>query len=239
VTKMSEKCRWLHEALETLPVIQYPFDVENLPQNGIYFFYEQGEAWGHGTDGLRIVRIGTSRQGNFGQRISEHLLLDERKMDFDRNRLKPSDRSIFRKNIGRALLNRDDDPYREIWEIDFTPRVNRERSSHLRDIDKEREIETEITELLRANFAFRFVVIGDAEIRRKLERCLIATVARCGLCKPSPNWLGQYSPKDKIRSSGLWQVRYLRHHEIGKEDTEAVRVAILRTKDWLANSPLW
>jgi len=40
-------------------------------------------------------------------------------MDFDRNDPKPSDRSIFRKNIGRALLNKSKDPYLKIWENRF------------------------------------------------------------------------------------------------------------------------
>lgn len=40
------------------------------------------------------------------ERISEHFLLNESKMNFTQTNPKPSDRSIFRKNIGMALLNR-------------------------------------------------------------------------------------------------------------------------------------
>lgn len=87
-----------------------PVRSQKLPKNGIYFFYEEGEFWGHGDRRLRIVRVGTHKSNNFRNRIAEHFLLREHKMNFDRNKPKPSDRSIFRKNIGRALLNKNNDP---------------------------------------------------------------------------------------------------------------------------------
>jgi hypothetical protein len=40
------------------------------------------------------------------ERISGHFLLNESKMNFTQTNPKPLDRSIFRKNIGRALLNK-------------------------------------------------------------------------------------------------------------------------------------
>ena len=52
-------CEWLHRTLEGLPLIRYPFDPEILPYNGLYFFYEKGEVWGHGGGQLGIVRVGT------------------------------------------------------------------------------------------------------------------------------------------------------------------------------------
>ena len=52
----------------------------------------------------------------------EHYFLDESKMNFDKNMPKPSDRSVFRKNLGKALLNRDGDDYLSIWDIDFMTR---------------------------------------------------------------------------------------------------------------------
>jgi hypothetical protein len=60
-------------------------------------------------------------------------------MKFTQINPKPSDRSIFRKNIGRALLNkRRDFDYLTIWEIDFTSSINRTNHSHLRNIEKKR-----------------------------------------------------------------------------------------------------
>ena len=125
---MSETCKWLHEQLELLPVFKYPFDLKLLPKNGVYFFYEEGENSDHG-DGIsrpRIVRIGTHKENNFRSRISEHFLLNESKMKFTQINPKPSDRSIFRKNIGRALLSKQKDfDYLKIWEIDFTSSIKK------------------------------------------------------------------------------------------------------------------
>lgn len=118
VLAMSEKCRWLHEQLERLRTVKHlNLDLKTLPENGIYFFYEESEIWGHGGDKPRIVRVGTHRDGNFRNRIAEHYLINETKMDFDKNKPKPSDRSIFRKNIGRALLNKNEDDYLETFQV--------------------------------------------------------------------------------------------------------------------------
>ncbi len=119
---MSERCEWLHRQLESLPVVRYPFRLDQLPDNGIYAFYQSGEIWGHGGDSPRIVRIGTHRDGNFRSRIKDHYRLNAPRLVLDRNKPTPKDRSIFRKNLGRALLNERNDPYLGVWELDFTTR---------------------------------------------------------------------------------------------------------------------
>lgn len=70
----------------------------------------------------RRVRIGMHKENNFQTRISEHFLLNESRMNFTIGNPKPSDRSIFRKNIGTALLNKNNDYYLKIWNIDYTPK---------------------------------------------------------------------------------------------------------------------
>lgn len=199
----------------------FPFDPKKLPENGIYFFYEQGEIWGHDGNKPRIVRIGTHKEGNFQKRIAEHYLLNASKMNFNKNRAKPSDRSIFRKNIGRALLNKRVDSYLKVWEIDFTKRKNKERFSSLRNIEKEMEIESEITRIIRSKFSFRFIEVAREHVRlgkRGLERPLIGTIAHCNLCRQSNEWLGRYSPKKQIRESGLWLVHHLKARGIDERD---------------------
>ncbi len=106
------------------------------PRNGIYFFYESGESWGHGGDCQRIVRVGTHREGNFRSRMADHYVVNERKMEFNKDQAPPKDRSIVRKNIGRALLHRDGDCYEALWEIDFTTRDSREAYRSGRDVKK-------------------------------------------------------------------------------------------------------
>jgi hypothetical protein len=236
---MSEKCQWLHEMLEELPLIKYPFKIELLPLNGIYFFYEKGEIWGHGGKKLRIVRIGTHKGNNFRNRIAEHFLINEKKMNFDKNKPKPSDRSIFRKNIGRALLNKNEDPCLKIWEIDFLPKGNRIKYGELRDIEKEKSIERQITDILRNRFFFRFIIIENENERfgsKGLESKLIGTVSRCMKCKQSKKWLGNYSPKKQIRKSGLWLTQHLNAEGITNEDMVFIENLILKTKNWIKRS---
>jgi hypothetical protein len=231
----SEKCSWLHNLLDSLPLVKFPFNVEALPSNGIYFFYEVGEIADHG-NGLkpRIVRIGTHKENNFQSRIAEHFLLKGSKMNFTIANPKPSDRSIFRKNIGRALLNKNNDYYLKIWNIDYTSKENRLKRNLLRYIEKERQIESEITKILRERFCFRFIILEGQEKRigeQGLESRLIGTVSNCNICKPSENWLGRFSTIEQIRNGKVWLLQYVAAEGLTEQDKEAIVHAITNTKE--------
>lgn len=77
--------------------------------------FEEGE-YAHG--GSRVVRVG-SRTGDdqLPFRLTQHFLLENK------------DRSIFRKNIGCALLNRDGDPFLAQWEQDLTSSAKKTRAA--------------------------------------------------------------------------------------------------------------
>jgi hypothetical protein len=228
---MSEYCQRLHEKLQDLPVMRFPFEKTQLPLNGIYFFYEEGENSGHSGQQPRIVRIGTHRDGNFRSRIADHFLSDGRRMDLHVNKPAPKDRSIFRKQLGRALLAKNKDPYLEVWNIDFTTRRNRQTYGNRRNLNKERDIEEEVSRLLREKFSFRYLELEVTVARigsTGLEAALIGTVANCGVCKPSLTWLGLYSPKPEIRQTGLWLVQHLRSKPINESDMAAINTALMR-----------
>lgn len=231
-----EQCRWLHEALEVLPEVRYPFRLADLPDNGIYFFYENGETWGHGdNDTQRIVRVGTHRDGNFRSRINDHFLLT-RSPQYHHGRAAPHDRSIFRKNIGRALLARAQDPYLAVWEIDYTPKKNRDQYSHLRDLEKEQLFEDQVTKYLRESLSFRFILCEGQDRRmgaEGLEGAMIGTLAQCTRCCPSADWLGNVSPKDSVRQSGLWLAQHLKNQPITDGDRIAILEAIRDTEAWI------
>ena len=229
-------CKRLHRKLERVPLTRYPFKLDDLPENGIYFFYEVGEKWGHGGKKPRIVRVGTHRDGNFRSRIAEHYLLNEGNLPIDTTRPPPHDRSIFRKNIGRALLHKARNPFLRVWEIDFTSKESREKNGHLRNISNERRTEAKVTRLLRERFSFRFIRLEGQKQRmgtKGLEGALIGTLAHCGKCKPSESWLGLYSPEDRIRESGLWQVQHLSADPMDKEQQRRFAKAVKHTADWL------
>ena len=117
----SEICSRLHVLARRLVRQSFPFDRNAIPKNGIYLLFECGEI-GHGGD--RIVRVGThTGPGQLPSRLGQHFLAENK------------DRSIFRKNIGRALLNRDGDPFLQSWNIDLTTRQARDR--HLESVDLE------------------------------------------------------------------------------------------------------
>ncbi|MCX8182769.1 MAG: hypothetical protein N3D12_06595 [Candidatus Methanomethyliaceae archaeon] len=233
---MSKFCQWLHEQLEQLPLISFPFKLEDLPYNGVYFIYERGEIWGHGGNKPRIVMIGT-HTGNdrFRSRINEHYLIEDSVMNFGRDTLKPSDRSIFRLNIGKILLSKNKDSYLQIWDIDFTKSENRQNFGDMRDIKKEKELESTITKIIRENFSFRYIVMDqyEGDERLELKKHLIGTVAGCYLCKPSANWLGKSSPNPKISNGKMWNSNNLRAGPLDEYEKDLLLSSIEHTKEWL------
>jgi hypothetical protein len=190
----NDMCDSLHRAVAKLPLHAFPFD-SAIPKNGIYALFETGEE-GHG--GRRIVRVGTHTGDNqLPSRLREHFITENK------------DRSIFRKNIGRALLNRVGDPCLKDWELDLTTAAMRALHGERIDHGKQNSVETEVTRYIQSNFRFAVIPIAATEQRLYLESRIASTVAACAECKPSPNWLGCSSPVTKIRTHGLWQVNEL------------------------------
>ena len=187
----------------------FPFDEEKIPYNGIYVLFEKGEIR-HGHD--RIVRVGThTGKKQLRSRLQQHFIKENK------------DRSIFRKNIGRAILNRDNDPFLQQWELDLTTSENKLKYTSQVDHLKKDRVEKQVSEYIRKNFSFVVFEIDDKDDRLELESKLISTVSLCNECRPSENWLGQYSPKRKIRESGLWLVNQLYKQPLTDEDVEYFR----------------
>jgi hypothetical protein len=206
-------CEQLHRLLEAKPLIRYPYAPGSLPDNAVYFMYEDGQTWGHGGDQPRIVQVGTHKDGNLAPRLAEQFLLRERKMDFGLQDAAPKDRSILRKSIGRAFLNKAGDQYLPVWNLDLTGRAARDRFASSRDIEKEKEVESAVTEYMRSRFSFRVVEIPAESTRLgegSITRRIIATVAQCDRCSPTSDWLGNHSPNERICQFGLWQVQHTR-----------------------------
>ncbi|WP_414528509.1 hypothetical protein, partial [Nodularia chucula] len=66
-----------------------------------------------------------------------------------------------------------------------------------------------VSSYIQESFSFVCVEIDDKEKRLSIESKIISCISLCQFCCPSNNWLGLYSPKEKIRQSGLWQVNEL------------------------------
>jgi hypothetical protein len=187
-----------------MPHYRFPFNTRKLPRNGIYVLFEDGEH-AHGMD--RVVRVGTHTGNNqFRSRLEQHFIRENK------------DRSIFRKNIGRALLNRDHDPFLMQWDIDLTTHDAKVKYAGSNDAEKQQLAERRVTEYVR--FHFQFVVFGMAEKedRLRFESRMISTVSLCQECKPSATWLGLSSPKEKIQKGGLWIVNELYKQPLSETD---------------------
>lgn len=192
---MNKVCQTLHSVLNDLPRFYFPLDKDKIYKNGIYVLFEKNEK-AHNKD--RIIRIGTHRgDNNLYNRLKEHFINENK------------DRSIFRKNIGRAILNRNNDEYIHIWEIDFQERKNKELYADKIDKVKQKEIEKEVSKYIQENLSFVIIEINNKQDRLLYESKLISTVSLCNNCSASKKWLGNFSPKDKIVQSGLWLVNEL------------------------------
>lgn len=192
---MSNECENIHNLVRSLEKHGFPFDESKIPSNGIYILFEVGE---RGHDGERIVRVGTHTGTNqLRSRLRQHFLNENK------------DRSIFRKNIGRALLNRNNDPFIEFWELDLTTRKAKEKHSSSTDFGYQKSIEAQVSQYIQSNFSYCVFEVVDKEERLEIESKMISTISWCESCKPSKEWLGNSSPKGKIVKSGLWLVNEL------------------------------
>jgi len=199
---MSSVCNQLHGLFHDMQRFQFPFDQEKIPINGIYILFEKGEV---AHTGDRVVRVGTHTGNNqLRSRLKQHFLTENK------------DRSIFRKNIGRAYLNKHNDPFLEKWNWDLTSRMAKDQLGHLVDVNKKIAVEKIITKYIQQNFSFVVFEVTDKKQRMDLETKIISTVSWCSDCKPSLRWFGLSSPKEKIQESGLWLVNGLYKTELTK-----------------------
>jgi len=215
---MSAKCEQLHALLKGLERHGYPFGTKPIPQNGIYVQFEKGES-GHGGD--RIVRIGThtGTKSSLKDRLGEHF------EDFKR--------SVFRRKVGAAIINRDIKNGSRLWleddlviwsAPDWHKRKERFQAKGRNSILA--EIEKQVSRHIRDSISFVCIDVRDLESRAHFESGLISTVSNCTKCGPSKNWLGNFSTKPKVGKSGLWQEKELWKNDLTDADMDFLKTAI-------------
>ena len=202
----------LHKIFNGLERFTYPFEnrLNEMPDTGIYVKFEKGESYNN-LD--RIVRIGTDTgENNLKKRLIEHFVTENK------------NRSIFRKNIGRAMLNKDNNSYLNFWELDTTSKADKEKNLKYINVDLEAEIEGEISSYIKTNFSFCVFNVETKEQRLFWESKLISTLAY--QTKPSKNWLGNFSTKEKIKQSGLWQVQGLNKPKLTSDEFDNLKLLV-------------
>lgn len=206
-------CEYIHEVFNSVKKIRFPFG--SIPLNGIYILFEAGES-AHSAS--RIVSAGThTGDNNLRNRLEEHFVKEKK------------DRSIFRRNIGRAILNKNHDPFLDFWDLDLTTREAKGKYTDINQSSerkKQKDVEREVTKYIQNNFSFIAVEIDDKATRSALKSKIISTVSLCERCKASESWLGNYSPKEKIRESGLWVVNDLFGTPLNEEDIKYIESKI-------------
>jgi hypothetical protein len=188
--------------------------LNEIPKNGIYVLFEKGEKFGS-LD--RIVRIGTHTGANqLLSRLFQH---------FEN---KNQRRSIFRKNIGRCILNKTNINYLRYWNLPNTSKIDKEKNLKDVDLEFEKGIEIQINEYLQNNIKFCVFEVNSKEDRLHWEGKIIASIAQATNIRPSSNWLGNFSPIEKIKSHGLWQIQGLKKPKLNLVEFENLKEIIIR-----------
>lgn len=179
-------CEQLHRYFNTLERFDWT-SIRKVPsENGVYIVFEKGEQYG-GMD--RVVRVGThNAQGRLKNRLKDHFIRENK------------DSSAFRKNVGKAILNKREDPYLHAWGI----KTSMARNMDIFDSEIQGSIEREVSAYIRENCNFAVLQVVDAEERLRYEKGIIAALNRDTCFGPSDQWLGRFSPELEIKESGLW-----------------------------------
>ncbi len=169
------------------------------PRQGVYFFFENGETRANGSS--RVVRIGThaitqTSNTSLWNRLSNHRgNIAGAKPGGGNHR-----GSIFREHVGTALLGSGDWPSEisQSWRDKNADRLTREGEFVL-----EQAVSRHIGDM-----PFLWLDVPDLENRQIVERNTIGLLScrRGGIDAASPNWLGLKADREKVRTSGLWNV---------------------------------
>jgi predicted transport protein len=145
------------------------------------------------------------------------------------------DNTIFRKNIGRALLRNNNNYFKKfnikstpnliaMWDMDF----KEFNEKYDNDSDESKEIgkvEEMVSQYIQDNFSFSLIKIEDKLKRSHLKSKIISSLSLSEESKPSKTWLGHDSTREKIRKSGLYleQHLYNRENQLNNEDIEFLK----------------
>ncbi len=175
-----------------------------LPSKGVYIFMDPAEVSAYSAMVPRIVRIGThgvslNSKSTLRNRLRTHKGTEA---GYGNHR-----GSIFRLHVGRAIIARDDiSDGAQNWGIGSTaPQDIREA---------EIKLEKYVSETL-SQYLVAFIPADDVSsansVRSDIESGLITLLTEdmAILDTPTNKWLGNYSDREVIAHSGLWNIRHV------------------------------
>jgi hypothetical protein len=174
----------------------------NLPNQGVYFFFDPCEPTRFSSRVPRLVRIGTHGVSSGSKAtLRDRLRTHFGTMDGYGNHRA----SVFRQHIGEALIRRDN--LREQF-----PNWGRGQNVERSISDAEKELERKVSEYI-SRLQICCIEVSDKptkhSARSKIERLSIAlfTEGLVPVESPTKEWLGLHSAHDAIARTGLWNVR--------------------------------
>jgi len=173
-----------------------------LPEQGVYFFFDPTEPTRFSSSQPRLVRIGThgvsaGSKATLRDRLRTHLGTSN---GFGNHRS-----SVFRLHVGEALIRRDN--LRERF-----PDWGTGQNSSAEVREKERPLEKMVSEII-GNLLVGFVAVSDQSMktsaRSTIERLTIALFTENfqPVEGPTAHWLGLHSQHEIIALTGLWNLR--------------------------------
>ncbi len=209
-----DRCLELHKIFNGMK----RYDANNIDEipfnNGVYIFFEKGEKY-HGMD--RIVRVGTDTgQNNLRRRIKQHLLGLNK------------DHSVFRKNIGRAFLNKKGNyELLQYWNLSLTRRENKLKYFDSKQNEKCKALEKEITQYLQSNMEFVAFELATKEERLRFEEAIISTLYHAKDFVASQKWLGNFVPTNisgnHIVDARMWVSQGINAKELTDKELERLK----------------
>ena len=188
--------------------------LRDWPERGVYFFFEPTEARKESGVGPRVVRVGTHALGTGSRSTLRQRLGQHRGSNMGRGNHRGS---IFRLLIGQALLVRGGLPSCPSWGV----KSDAAKACEAVGIDRrtlttaEAPVEQAVSDYI-ATMPFLWLDIDDApspeSLRGVIERNAIALLSnheRTPLDLASPGWLGHFSERPRVRSSGLWNQQHV------------------------------
>lgn len=174
------------------------------PRQGVYFFREADENRSDSDAGPRIVRVGThalksGAKATLWNRLSQHRGNANGNGGNHRG-------SIFRLIVGQSLIERDSRVFPRWGQGSNAPKEVRE---------SEQPMEKEVCAVI-GDMPFLWLAVDDApgpdSRRGYIERNAIALLSNYKkepIDRPSPQWLGHCSDRERVRLSGLWNSNHV------------------------------
>lgn len=184
------------------------------PERGVYFFFSPGETR-EDSDQLRVTRIGThavseGSSTTLWDRLKQHYGTGSRSKNHPHGGNHRG--SVYRKRVGEVMIHRDgvQEDYPS-WD-DRWSNISRDRDEVR---DEEYPLEKDVSQFIRSQ-PFLWIRVGDEPSknseRSKIEQNAIALLSNYqkeAIDPRSSEWLGNHSPKEEIRESGLWNVNHV------------------------------